>query len=306
MKKVLVILIAVFGYNTVMACDICGCGVGSYYVGILPEFSKKIVGVRYRYSSLQSHIGAGGVRTYLTTDEHFHTTEVWGGWTIGKKIRLIGYIPLGFNQKINEEGLTRKTGLGDMGLQGFYRVFDHRKTTESDKMMIHSLWLGAGVKMPTGKYEEPVKNNNEQSLNVFQLGTGSTDFTINGMYDFRLQDAGLNTMASYKINTANNSNYRYGNKFMLSLQGYHKFRILNKITLAPNAGIVYELADKDIDAGYKVGITGGNILLGTVGAEINFNRIAVGGNFQLPLSQHLAGGFAKAGNRSMFHVAFMF
>lgn len=306
MKKIVSVIIGLVLYSSVSACDICGCGVGSYYVGILPEFSKKIIGVRYRYSSLQSHIGAGGVRTYLTTDEHFHTTELWGGWTIGKKIRLMGYVPMGFNQKINQEGVTRKNGLGDIGVQGFYRIFDQRTTTDNNKMLIHTLWLGAGIKAPTGKYEQPVKVSNEQSLNVFQLGTGSTDFTINGMYDFRLQDMGFNTMVSYKINTPNRNAYRYGNKFLSSVQGYYKIRIQDKLTLAPNAGLMYEVADKDADAGYRVGVTGGNVLLGSMGAEVNFSRMAIGANFQIPIHQQLAGGFAKAGNRAMVHVAFMF
>ena len=63
------------------ACDICGCGAGSYYIGILPEFNAKILGLRYRSSNLTTHLNPEGQRTYLTTDEQYYTTELWGGWT---------------------------------------------------------------------------------------------------------------------------------------------------------------------------------------------------------------------------------
>lgn len=305
MKKILMLVVAFFSVGSVMACDICGCGVGSYYVGILPEFSKKIVGVRYRYNTLKTHLGAGGSTSYLTTHETFRTAEVWGGWTIGKKLRLMAYVPVNFNEKLNQGVTTRKTGLGDVGVQGFYRIFDNRNTTESNKMLVHSLWMGAGVKAPTGKYETPEKNGMENA-NTFQLGTGSVDFTLNAMYDIRLQDAGLNTMVSYKMNTENSDAYRYGNKFSSSLQAYYKWRLFNKVTLAPNAGVLYEQAVKDSDAGYRVDVSGGNIVLGAVGTEISFKNIAIGGNFQMPLSQNMAGGFVKAGNRFMLHTAFIF
>ena len=108
MKKIFAILFfAVIVNNNAIACDICGCGVGSYYTGILPEFSKKIFGVRYRYNSLLTHIAPGGMTSYLTTKEKFNTIDFWGGWTISKKIRLMGYIPFNMNEKINQ-GITEK------------------------------------------------------------------------------------------------------------------------------------------------------------------------------------------------------
>ena len=50
-----------------LACDICGCGVGNSYIGILPDFNKRIFGLRYRYNSIFTHVGTGGETTYLTT-----------------------------------------------------------------------------------------------------------------------------------------------------------------------------------------------------------------------------------------------
>ncbi|MEP7259425.1 MAG: transporter, partial [Flavitalea sp.] len=74
MKKrcLLIIVTIAISYGS-MACDICGCGVGNSYIGILPDFNKRIIGLRYRYNSIFTHVGIGGASTYLTTDERYRT-----------------------------------------------------------------------------------------------------------------------------------------------------------------------------------------------------------------------------------------
>ncbi len=162
-----------------------------------------------------------------------------------------------------------------------------------------------GVKLPTGKYNPSDKSGVNENTNLFQLGTASTDFTFNAMYDIRLPDAGLNLSFSYKINTINKFDYQYGNKLSANTQAYCKFRIKDKITIAPNTGVQYANAQKDTDRKFAVDISGGNLLLGTIGAETSFSKISIGGNWQSPLSQNLGNGFVKARNRMMVHVSFM-
>lgn len=305
MKRILLISLMSWTVIQALGCDICGCGAGSYYIGILPEFSKKIVGIRYRQNSLHTHLGAGGSSSYLTSKEAYRTVELWGGWTISPKIRLMASLPLSFNQKISQESNSSQSGLGDATLQGFYRVLDSRKTIDS-KLLVQSLWVGAGIKGPTGRYNQDQKENMTGSANIFQLGTGSTDFTVNAMYDLRLMDAGINTNASYKLNTRNADKYHYGNKLSANLQAYYKFNIKRKFTIAPNTGMSFERALKDSDAGYKMDVSGGSILLGSIGFECNTKSYAIGANLQTPLRQHLAHGFVKANNRGMIHFSIMF
>lgn len=305
MKKIFLIAFIAILTDNARACDICGCGVGNYYIGILPEFSKKIIGLRYRHNTLLTHIGAGGTNSYLTTEETYRTAELWGGWTIGKSFRLMGYIPVNINDKLNQGISNSKTGIGDIGVQGFYQVLSQNKTI-GKKLLVHSLWFGVGVKAATGKYDATEKNNLIESANIFQLGTGSTDFTFNAMYDVRIMDMGVNASISYKLNTQNKERYRYGNKLSTNLQGYYKFRIKKKITLAPNTGVLYEIANNDRDAGYSVDVSGGNIFLSTIGIELASEKMALGANWQAPISQNLAAGSVKANNRGMIHISFIF
>jgi hypothetical protein len=305
MKKITIIVAVLLFFSKANACDICGCGVGGYYIGILPEFSKHIAGVRYRFNSLKTHLGTGGSTTYLTTEERYQTTELWGAWNIGKNFRIMGTVPYAFNERKNLGERKSKHGIGDISVNGYYQLYKNKRTVFSKKIMIQTLWLGAGVKLPTGEYTPDDKQSTSQNTNLFQLGTASFDFSVNAMYDLRIQDAGLNISASYKMNTANKYSYNYGNKLNTTAQFYYKIRVKNKFTIAPNAGVMYENSKKDIDNKISVDASGGNLLLGSIGFETGFKKITFGANWQVPLSQNLANGFVNANPRMMAHISFL-
>lgn len=289
-----------------LACDICGCGVGSYYLGILPDFSDKFVGLRYQSKSLTTHLGPTGVRTPLTSDETYESIEVWGAWNFGSRWRIMGIVPYNFNSREIEMGAQTgyKEGLGDMVAILNYKLFESRLTTGNSKLLAHSLWLGAGVKAPTGEYEDG-EQLMPDSPNNFQLGSGSTDFMINAAYDIRLMDFGMNVNTSYKLNTTNKYEYRYGNKFTGNLLAYYKFNIKEKVRVAPNVGLLYETQRQDLLYGmYEVYQSGGDLLSNVLGVEITVGQISMGANYQIPVSQNLANDRALAGNRLMTHISF--
>lgn len=304
MKKGFLILFLFLG-SYARACDICGCGAGSTYLGILPDFNTRIIGLRYRFNDVLTHVGPGGSSSYLTTKERYHTAELWGGWTFGNRFRLMASLPLSYNTKNSQEEDASKTGLGDISLQGFYRLL-RSKHSLGNKLLVQDLWIGGGIKLPTGKYEPLDNDEAGKSANLFQLGTGSFDFMLTGMYDLRLQDAGLNLSASYKMNTTNKYDYNYGNKLSSSAQVYYKFKVSKVATLAPNVGMAYERSAHDLDQEYVVFNSGGYVLSGTLGAELQYKKIALGGNWQPPLSQELAMEVVKARNKMMVHVSLMF
>ena len=299
----IVLMLALLFPFVTEACDICGCGVGNSYIGILPDFQRHIFGLRYRYSSMFTHVGVGGETTYLTTKENYNTIEAWSGWNISNHFRIMASVPVNFNERYNAGTKKTKEGIGDINVSAYYQLLNKRHTVSNSKLLVQSLWVGGGVKLATGKYNPLDKESTTSNANLFQLGTGSYDFTISAMYDVRLQDAGLNINSNYKINTANKYEYQYGNKFNVNTQAYYKFRIKQKLTIAPNAGVQYETAATDIDNDFDVTVSGGNLLLGTAGVETDFNKLAVGANFQTPFSQHLANGIIKANNRFMLHLS---
>ena len=303
MKKLFIFFAAVLFLNEVSACDICGCGVGSNYLGLLPEFRNRIFGIRYRYNSLLTHVGVGGATTYLTTKENYNIVELWGAWNVGNRFRVMASLPYTFNEKINQGVSQQKNGIGDASLNAYYAVLKQNKLIANSKEFAQSLWLGAGVKLPSGKYNPKDKLSVGESSNLFQAGTGSTDFTINALYDVRVNNIGLSAAALYKINTENKYNYRYGNKASASAQLYYRASVSRQLIIAPNAGLLFENAKHDYDNGFKNEISGGNSLIASFGAEASYKKIAFGGSFQTPVSQHLANGIIRGNNRLMLHVA---
>ncbi len=289
-----------------LACDICGCGVGSYYIGILPEYNKRFIGLRYQHKTLLTHLGPFGERTPITSDETYQTAELWGGWNIGKRFRVLAFVPYNFNNRTAQTGTGSKNGLGDVAVMGYYNLFSGRHIV-NEKLLVHSLWIGAGIKAPTGTYEAAERTLLSESPNNFQLGTASTDFTLNAAYDVRLMDLGININANYKINTNNKYDYRYGNKLTTNALLYYKFRLFNKLTIAPNAGVLYETSQQDVEQNkYNVDVSGGHVLSAVGGLEASFGRFSAGANYQAIASQHLANNRVKAGDRLMIHFSVAF
>lgn len=303
-KYILIITMVTVVPELTTACDICGCGVGNNYIGILPEFRRHIFGLRYRYNSMLTHLGADGTYTYLTTRERYHTIEAWGGWNFGSKLRMMLSMPYSFNERTKQDVKNGKNGIGDISVSGYYQLANKKRTISDSKLLVQSLWLGGGIKLATGQYNPLDKNSTNDNANLFQLGTGSYDFNLGLMYDVRLQDAGVNLSGNYKITTPNRYDYRYGNKLSLNTQAYYKVRVKDKFTIAPNAGVQYEQSENDVDKGFKSTVSGGRLVMGTIGVETSFKKFAIGANLQTPLSQNLANGIVKAQDRFMVHIAF--
>ncbi|MET3114920.1 hypothetical protein AAKU52_002660 [Pedobacter sp. CG_S7] len=305
-KVIITFLLLMISISATRACDICGCGVGSYYLGILPEFNKRFIGLRYQHKTLSTHLGPGGERTPITADETYQSAELWGGWNIGSRFRVLAFIPYNFNARESQSGNAAKNGLGDIALMGYYKVFE-QKGTVGEKLLIQSLYIGGGIKVPTGKYSPTERLSIQESPNNFQLGTASTDFTLNAAYDVRYQDLGMNINVNYKMNTENKYDYRYGNKFTSNVLVYHKFRVANLFTIAPNIGVLYETAKKDMESKkYVVDVSGGHSFSGVTGVELSMEKVSFGANYQNVMSQDLAGRRAHAGNRFMIHTSFAF
>jgi len=295
MKKLLLTLFISCLFVGANACEICGCGLGNYYIGIMPHFKSKFIGVRYQFHSF---------RTRLNDDpsefskDFYQTIEVWSGWSIGKKFQLLTFVPFNFNHQVSDEGTTNINGIGDIALLLNYKLLDITNSKTSQQ-----LWFGTGVKLPTGKFNVEANDPDVASIANTQRGSGSTDILLNAMYNLKIAKWGVTANAGYKINTTNKDDYKFGNKFSASSFVYYATPA-GKAFVSPNLGLLYEHNEASELTTAKIDLTGGSLLQAAAGAEISFSKMAIGFNAQLPVAQNFAEGQTKSKVKGMLHVTF--
>jgi len=300
-KSVLIFILFTISSTASFTCEICGCGVGNFYMGLLPNFKTRFVGVRYSFLNYHTAL-AKDPGQY--SNDYYKTTELWSGWNIGNRWQVLAFVPYRSNKKVSDDGTKTMNGLGDISLLANYKLLHTRKMKASNKTVEQQLWVGAGIKMATGAYHvdlaDPDANIGDANS---QAGTGSTDVLLNTIYQLTVQKIGFNTSVNYKLNTANTDHYRFGNRLTINSLAFYRIRFAG-IAVSPNAGVLYENSAGNYYQNEKVDQTGGYLLNASLGAEINFNKITMGVNTQLPISQNFAEGQTVSKSRGVLHISF--
>ena len=303
MKKfVLATAIVFLSIHTVSACEICGCGLGNYYIGLLPQFRHHFFGLRYQYRQFKTVIADDP--TQFSRD-NYKTVELWAGWNIGKKWQVLAILPYNYVHQVSDDGVTNKQGIGDIAVMVNYKIFDKSLAIAKNKSFAQQLWFGIGLKLPTGNFNIDATDPALVSIANTQTGTASTDFMLNAIYNIRINKIGVNSSLSYKLNTTNKDKYYFGNKFSASSFASYTLNV-KKLAIVPNIGVLYETTAANKLDKQKVAQTGGNLLTTAAGLELSFKKFTVGTNVQLPLSQKFASGQTKMKVQGMMHVTFAF
>jgi hypothetical protein len=116
------------------------------------------------------------------------------------------------------------------------------------------------------------------------LGTGSFDFLLSTIYTLRRNKAGFNVESTYKINTSNKEDYRFGNQFNVSGNFFYWFET-PAITVLPFLGAYYENAARHTDDEVTQINTGGTALFASLGTQVYYRNFTLGLTFQQPLRQ---------------------
>lgn len=292
----------VFGiaYSTT-ACDICGCGAGTSYIGILPKFQKSFVGVRYQFQQFNSKPHSLFSEHYGPSQEYFHSTDLWGRFVLTKKIQIFAFVPFHYNYRFENENYTQTFGLSDIQAKVNFVLFSS-KNNEIKKWK-HLIQAGAGIKLPTGK-----SNLVQDGLMVnenLQLGTGSIDFPIHGIYTLRNKHIGFNLEANYKLNGKNKMSYQFGNRMNSSLKTMYWIEKGNA-TFLPSFGCNAEWINKDNQYNEINIYSGGYTIQASAGMDIYLKQFGFGLNLNQPIIQKLGSGYVHSKTNLSANFIYLF
>ena len=265
--------------NTGFTCN-GGCPSGGGYLGIVPQFSKNFIGLRYRirsftYSTPESN-------SFVSTNHKFETVELWGRFYPSKRIQAFVFVPFQKNQEQSDQ-TTHSQGIGDISFIFNYNIIN---TGDSlDHTWKHNLLFGLGAKLPTGNYQQ--RNRSKQMFPItFQPGTGAFSGIGSIIYTIRYNKIGLNTNLTYYYNGKNELEYSFGNMFTTNINMFYWLKA-GQVSFLPNVGTYIEQTDRDIDNGYYENKTGGSIYYGSIGLDLYIKRIAISLTIQTPYNQNL-------------------
>ena len=270
-------------------CDACGCSASGGSMGFSSMLNNNFVGIRYFKQSYTSRDGIFDNSPWI--DENFNTIQVWTRIPITDKIQISALVPYHFHERQLTTGTESISGLGDITVMGLYTVFETKKDSA---VFTHRVNLGAGIKIPTGKFTQA---NNLGSINQsFQLGTGSWDYSVVSEYVVNRKNLGLNTTLNYVFKTENSKEYQYGDQFNYGATFFYLFD-LKSVQLVPQAGLAGEVYQTNKQHGLDLPNTAGDILFGKFGIEAGKNKFSVGLNAMLPFNQNLSNGKMEANYR---------
>lgn len=280
--KLLFITIILYSVSyTANACDVCGCSLGGNYFGLMPSYGKHFVGLRWsqaKFHAFMNHNSEYFENEY--SNDRYSKLELWGRFRINDRWQLFAFVPYSVNDMNGSHQNVKANGIGDVSVLTSFKLFATQDSSSTG--WSHMMTIGGGVKFPTGKFD--LEDQGELINRNFQMGTGSVDFLVNGVYTLRYKKVGFNIESAYKVNATNRDDYRFGNQFNASGQFFY-LKSFGSISILPNTGMYFERAQKHEDGKAKITNTGGHATFFSTGMETYWKNFSLGFNYKRPVAQ---------------------
>lgn len=302
--RTLVLTVALLAFGSVAsACDVCGCSIGGNYFGILPQFHRHFVGIRYSEQSFQSaHSRKAAGLGDFDSEEQFRTIDVLGRFYPLRRLQVMVLAPYHAFRRTENGVLTPAQGFGDASVLGNFILLDTGDSLRHSWQ--HTLTIGGGIKLPTGQHR--LKDAEGQLLlENLQPGSGSTDFMLSAAYTVRRGAWGITGDVLGRLNTANHHDYHFGNRISGSAKFFY-WKTLKKVSFLPNAGVFADHAAANLDGNTHADGTGGSIALATFGLDVYTGHFSIGCTFQQPVYQNLGEAKIHSNARWMTTLNYIF
>lgn len=284
------------------ACDVCGCSISGLQFGILPQFQKHFVGMRYSTKSFTSiHPPLFTTDSLTTSLESFNTVDLWGRMAISNRWQVFGFLPINFIHKVENGILYDASGLGDVSIVGLYSLINQKKSKNIP--LYQNLQIGGGIKLPSGSYQ--TLDAAKEWIPGVQLGSGSVDFLLNVNYIVKYQHFGASLEANARLNQQNDLSFKFGNRYASTCKVFYRIDS-KKNVIMPNLGLTFESSNRDYHEGAFLDLSGGKTLFGQIGVDYFAEHISMGLHYQPSIYQDVAQGNIISSNRFSAQILYLF
>ncbi|MDN4165416.1 hypothetical protein QWY31_07880 [Cytophagales bacterium LB-30] len=274
-RYILLALLSLSVYNT-YGCNACGCGVSAGYVGGGHQ-SGTYAGIAYAYRAFHTRPSSGA-----SSQESFQRMDLKVGWQWNKWSQVRVNIPYMYTQQSTGEEQIMNSGLGDVSTMLFFSL-----TSLLNSELPYSIYLGGGVKMPTGEYLA-IQNGLWLNPNL-QVGRGSWDFPLYASLERNWDAINLALDLGYTINGENRLNYRFGNQLQSTLRVYKNLS-QNSLSKIIDVGGFVEHYGYNREKGTEIFETQGSLMGGQGGFSLESERFRLGAFAKFPIWQSLFQG----------------
>ncbi|MEM6298106.1 MAG: hypothetical protein AAF740_05385 [Bacteroidota bacterium] len=281
LKKFILLVFLLASYANASACDVCGCQLGGFAFGLMPQQKGHFFGLRYSRADFSASMRHNSI--YFEdefSEDSYQRVELVGRFTISPKFQMAVQLPYAFNEMDGSHQSIRLSGIGDPIVLAYYTL------TSTDPMAFkawkHTLLVGGGLKLPFGAYR--AEDNTEIINRNFQLGSGSLDYLLSMNYTLRHKRFGFNLESAYKINTQNNLDYRFGNQVNGSATLFYQIWT-PEVSVLPMLGLYGEQANQHTEDDIEQINTGGHAFFGTLGLQAFHKSWTLTAMYQKPIQQ---------------------
>ncbi|MBK7407508.1 MAG: hypothetical protein IPL49_14320 [Saprospirales bacterium] len=280
-----------------MACEACGCSITGSGMGLLTAYRNNTLGLSWFYSPFRGSEALGS-----NTRDYFHTVELFGNYHITPRLQVSAFLPYRYNNRVTDDQDLSAQGLSDLRIVGSYTFFDNKPLGAHSQLY----WdAGAGVRFPTGRYDEDIYQ--KDLPDNFNVGNGAWSLLLQSRLLYKQERWGASATGNYQVNSATSSGYRFGDQLALTGMLFVRKSVSDKLDGTLFGGVYYErIGQDDYPYGKNPHTTGGEGYYAMASLNVKWNNCLFGASYSHPFSQNYSEGEVIAKPRISANVAFIF
>jgi hypothetical protein len=292
--RIIIISALMFLGSRLSACDVCASSTAVNSLGILPNQSRHFVSVGSSLQVFKNTMSGAPAST-----DKLLTTDISIRISLSKKWQIIGTLPMMqlFRKSATEQYHTTQC-IRDAQIGAAYALYN-KKNKKGTNYFVQAT---VQVILPTGKTN--IMMNNEKLPRAIQGGNLGSDLSAQGIITYK-NGSGVIVSLGERVLSENEQFYQQGIVSNISATYYRK-RKLKNVSCMAFAGLHYQHATKDKNAGYNVKNTGSEIIKIPITLQIVLKKMLLSASNEVPIIQNINQKTSTLATSANLRVAYLF